>query len=549
MSPPALLGFLKRWWLLLLAGPLLAGLAGYAFVGRISPVYQATTTLLVNRGSVSTTGVDDPTGAEQLARTYAEALKTRPVLDAAAQRIDQPELARDLAQAVTVRTISGTQLLRVSVEDRSPGRAADLANAVVAVFTDQNLEMQASRYAASRQSLEQLVSSLRTELDTRSTELQQLRATLPAGDPQLARVESEFAQLQAAYGDSVRTFESLRVGEARGLNSVTVVEPAIAATDPIRPNRVQTTALAVLAGLVAVIVAARVIDVLDDGLGSRERLATLTGLRTLGTIPRWRKADSGLVATMAQGASADTETARAAEGYRLLFSRMMISQRDLAADDQPRMAIMVTSARVEEGKSLTAANLAAVFAEAGRRVILVDTDVYRPSQMKRFQLPSGGGWSTVLVGPATDVSPLLRDTSVPGLQILTSGSTPAAPSAVFGSRNLARTVAELRQHCDVVIFDCPAVLNQPDVALLGQHVDGVLLVVDARTSHAGEVHQTVELLKQAGIAVWGAALNRVSKRHLDYVAYHRTSDQSQSAPGEEAKATSNSVRAARGQAS
>ena len=77
MNAPSILGFLKRWWLLLVLGPVVAGAAGYYFVLRIPPVYQADTTLLVNRGSSSgIPGADDPAAAESLARTYAEALKT-----------------------------------------------------------------------------------------------------------------------------------------------------------------------------------------------------------------------------------------------------------------------------------------------------------------------------------------------------------------------------------------------------------------------------------------------------------------------------------------
>ncbi len=128
MSSPSFLGFLKRWWLLLLVGPALAGVAGYLFVSQVPPVYQASTTLLVTRGSINTTGVEEVTGAESLARTYAEALKTRPVLEGAAQRLGLSASGRDLQQVVNVRTITGTQLLRLTVEDRNPQRAAELAD-------------------------------------------------------------------------------------------------------------------------------------------------------------------------------------------------------------------------------------------------------------------------------------------------------------------------------------------------------------------------------------------------------------------------------------
>jgi non-specific protein-tyrosine kinase len=512
-----LLGFLKRWWFLLLLGPLVAGAASYVVIGQVAPVYQANTTLLVTRGASSDNPVaDDPAGAESLARTYAEALKTRPVLERAAQRAGRADVLRELQQAVNVRTITGTQLLRLTVDDPDPAYAAELANAVVAVFVEQNLEMQAGRFASSRQNLEQLVTALRGELDTRSAQLQHQRATLPSGDPQLARLESDFAQLQGTYSDSVRAYESLRVAEARGLNGLTVVEPAVPPIEPIRPNKVQVLALAILAGGLIAAGIARAIDYLDDGLGSRERLALATGLRALGLIPRWKVGTSAVVATQATNKAGDVATRRAAEGYRLLFSTLMIAHSD---GDQPPRTLMVTSAAMDEGKSVTAANLAAVLAEAGRRVILVDGDLHRPSQMKRFGLTNRGGLSTLLINSSVAPDTLLRATPIAGLQVLTAGPVPPVASALFTSSRLVARLNELREQCDVLVVDTPPVLAQPDAALLGPHVDGVLFVVDAQRSRGRQVRRALELLNEGGATVFGAALNRVSIKAMDYVQY------------------------------
>jgi capsular exopolysaccharide synthesis family protein len=512
------LGFLKRWWLLIVLGPVVAGAAGYVFVAQVPPVYQANTTLLVVRGTFATTGVDDPAGAESLGRTYAEALKTRPVLENAAQRIGQGATARDLQQNVAVRPVTGTQLLRLTVEDRNPARAADAANAIVAVFTEQNLEMQAGRYASSRQNLEQLVATLRVEIDSRSAELQKLRSSVTTGDPQLARLETEYAQLQATYSDSVRTYESLRVSEARGLNGLMVVEPAVPPVDPVRPNKLQTVALAVLAGLVIAVAFAKLIEYLDDGLRTRERLASATGLRALASIPRWHVSSGGLIARQVGEGSADRTAMRAAEGYRLLFGTLTMAGWDALGDQSPK-ALIVTSAAMDEGKSLTAANLAAVFAESGRRVILVDADVHRPSQMRRFDLSNRTGFSTLLINPNLSLESVLRETPIPGLRVLPAGPAPAAPSSLYTSRHLASRLAELRQHCDLVVFDTPPVLAQADAALLSPHADGVIFVVDAQKSRGRQVRRALEMLSEAGAQVLGAAFNRVSPRYMDYVQY------------------------------
>jgi polysaccharide biosynthesis transport protein len=514
----ALLGFARRWWLLLVLGPLVAGAAGYVLVAQVAPVYQANATAVVNRGNVSSTSTQDPGAAESLARTYAEALKTRPVLEGAAQRVGLPaSAAHDLLQALTVRSVTGTDLLRLTVEDRDPATAAALTNAVLDVFSEQNLAMQTGRFSSSRQNLEQLVATLRGELDSRSAELQQARTSLPAGDPQLSRLETEFTQLQATYSESVRSYESLRVAEAQGLNGLTVVEPAVPPTDPVRPNKAQSVALALLAGLLVALATAALIEYLDDGLQTRERLVTNTGLVPLGSIPRWQTAHGGLLARTAGAGSADRDTRRAEESYRLMFSSLMIASGE--AEQQPK-ALMITSAAIDEGKSLTAANLAAVLAEAGRRVILVDADLHRPSQMRLFKLPDSAGLSTLLLNTNSSIDSLLRETMIPGLRVLTAGAAPAAASALFTNRNLGVSLAQLRDRCDVLVVDTPPVLARPDAALLGPYFDGILFVVDAQRSRGRQVRRALELLNQSGAHILGAVFNRVPSQAMDYVEYN-----------------------------
>src|SRR5207244_6270593 len=157
-----------------------------------------------------------------------------------------------------------------------------------------------------------------------------------------------------------RTYENLRVVEAQGLNGLTVVDPAMPPVDPIRPNRLQTIVLALLAGLVVAIGTGMFVEFVDDGLRTRERVAMATNLRALGSIPRWRGANGNQLATQAVDPNEQREARRAAEAYRLLFSTLLIA----GEGEKQLKSVMVTSAAVEEGKSVTAATLEAVFAES-----------------------------------------------------------------------------------------------------------------------------------------------------------------------------------------
>lgn len=518
MSRQRLLSFVRRWWPLLCLGPLVAALVGYIALLQIAPVYQAGTTLLVTRATVIGSGsTDDSAGAEALARTYAEALKTRPVLDEAIQRLGVSMSSRDLGQAVTVRPVTGTPMLRLTVEDKNPQRAADLANTIVAVFSQHNVADQNERLANSRQQMEQLVASLRVELDTRTSQLQQLRASLPAGDPQITRAEGELAQLQATYNDTLRTYENLRLAEAQGTNGVRVVEPAVPVNEPVRPNRLQIMALAIVAGLFVAIGSALAFEYLDDGLRDAQRVAAATGLRVLGSVPRWPAADRGLAGSQAGGPpGVDRATRQAADAYRLLFTSLVVATTE--GERTPRV-LMVASAAKDEGKSVTAANLAAVLAESGERVILVDADVHRPSQMQRFGVPNSVGLSTLLASDGVPVDSVLQSTAVPGLWVLPAGPPPNTSGSLFTSSRLSARLGALRRECDMLVIDTPPTLAQSDAALLASHADGVLFVVDARTSRARQVRHALELLRQSGAWIIGVTLNRVPRSQLEYVEY------------------------------
>src|SRR5947209_5291938 len=131
MTGHTALRFIRRWLPLLLLGPLLGGLAGFAVVRQVPSVYQATVTLLVGQGSASSSqGSDQLRSAEQLAQTYAEAVRTRPVLVEAANQVGLSATFKELMDRVHANRVPNTQLMRISAENTNPDLAANLANTV-----------------------------------------------------------------------------------------------------------------------------------------------------------------------------------------------------------------------------------------------------------------------------------------------------------------------------------------------------------------------------------------------------------------------------------
>ncbi len=498
----SVLAFLRRWLLLLLLGPIAGGITGYLVVREIPPVYEASVILQVAQGNVAGTG-GDSNSLDQLARTYVEAVKTRGVLTQAAEKIGLALPYRTLQQRVNARLVRDTQLLRISAEDTDRAQAARLADAVAQVFVARNQEAQASRFAGSRDSLGRLVSSLQADIDDHTRQIERLKAqpASAARDAELARLQNDLTQLQSAYGASVRSYEDLRVTEARSANTLTVLESAAIPEDPIRPNRLLVIVLSVLGGFLVAGGFAAGAEYLDDGLRDRQRVATATGLVTLGTIPRGDARD-GVAAR------------RRLESYRLLLSNLLV-----ATSDEGMRTLMVASPGIGEGKSTTAANLALVLAETGQRVILVDGDLHRPTQMRLFDLPNRSGFSTLLLNPREPATSVLRPTKIPSLQVITAGPAPADPSALFSSKRLDERIAELTELCDVVVFDTPPLRAQPEAALLSSRVDAALLVLDASKSRRRDAARALEMLHTSGAAIAGVVLNRVPQKSMDYATY------------------------------
>jgi len=192
------------------------------------------------------------------------------------------------------------------------------------------------------------------------------------------------------------------------------------------------------------------------------------------------------------------------EAYRTLRTNL-----DFSSLDKPIKTMLVTSAGPEEGKSTVLANLAVITAQTGRKVILVDCDLRRPTLHYIFNLKNDVGLTTMVVDDAAMESPPLQDTGVEGLQLVSSGPLPPNPSELLGSRRMGDIIADLLERADVVLFDAPPVVAVTDAAVLATKVDGVLLVVNAGGTKRDYARAAKARLEKVNANLLGAVLNNV----------------------------------------
>nr|WP_307324862.1 CpsD/CapB family tyrosine-protein kinase [Evansella vedderi] len=190
-----------------------------------------------------------------------------------------------------------------------------------------------------------------------------------------------------------------------------------------------------------------------------------------------------------------------------------------ASVDKTLRTIMVTSSAPGEGKSTTLANLGIVLAQQQKRVLIIDGDMRKPTVHFTFQLPNTSGLTNVITKQQS-FEDAVYETSVPFLEVLTSGPVPPNPSELLGSRAMGEFIKEMEKIYDYILFDAPPVALVTDPQILSKHCDGVILVVRSGKTEEDIAKRAVESLKKVNANIIGAVLNDKKLEETSYYYYY-----------------------------
>jgi capsular exopolysaccharide synthesis family protein len=507
------IAILRRWAWLIVLGAVVSGAAAYIVSTNQDPVYRATARYLIDEAPGSSVGNEysQILFAQRLAQTYVQVMKTTPILQETAERLDlPPNIARQLSNMVTVSAPPDTQILVVSVEDTDPRRAALIANTLGEAFIDINRERSASRYAAPIANWENSLAEISNEITLIEAELAALGT--PETAEQLAeksRLDLRLNETRIRYTDTFNNLNSLQLELLRDSSNVIPIEAAATPERPIRPRVTNNTLLALVVGAMVALGLVFLIEYLDDTIKSPDQIAEDTGLSTLGAIAFMNLPDTAPASErlITQLKPRDPIS----EAYRVVRTNL-----SFAGIDGGLQNILITSASPSEGKSTTAANLAITLAQTSKKVIVVDADLRRPTQHQLFNLPNNFGLTTAVLNGHSPIENHLQETTIPGLRLLSSGPLPPNPAELLNSQRMQQVIQDLAAEADYVIFDSPPVLTVADAAILAPRMSGSLLVTRAGQTRREAFVDSVERLAKADALLFGVVINQLKKGQSGY---------------------------------
>ncbi len=284
---------------------------------------------------------------------------------------------------------------------------------------------------------------------------------------------------------------------------VEIVDTAKPGLRPVRPNKTLNIALGIVVGLVVGVGLAFFIEYLDTSVKTIDDVERALGSPVLGVIPQ----NVGIL--IHEGAESPH-----AEAYRGLRTNLLCSRKDDKLN-----SVAGVSAGAGEGKSTTVFNLAAVFAQSGQRVLIVDSDLRRPTLHKMLHVTNSIGLTNYLL-KQNKLEEVIQTTSLPTLDFMASGKLPSSSLGILSSAQMRDLITELKLHYDFVFFDSPPVMGVSDASILASEVDMTLQVIQYRRYPQPMNIRAKQLIEKVGGNLAGIVLNNINMSQDESYYYY-----------------------------
>jgi capsular exopolysaccharide synthesis family protein len=284
---------------------------------------------------------------------------------------------------------------------------------------------------------------------------------------------------------------------------VEIVDQAEPGIHPVRPKKALNIALGIVIGLVVGVGLAFFIEYLDTSVKTIDDVERTLQAAVLGVIPQ-------NVGYLIEEGSESPH----AEAYRVLRTNLLFSRKDDKLN-----TVAVVSAGAGEGKSTTVLNLATVFAQSGQRVLVVDSDLRRPTLHKVLRVTNTIGLTNYLLKQNT-LEEVIQTTSLPSLDFMASGKLPSSSLGILSSNQMKDVIGELKQRYDFVFFDSPPIMGVSDASILASEVDMTLQIIQYRRYPQPMNIRAKQLIEKVGGNLVGIVLNNINMSQDESYYYY-----------------------------
>lgn len=380
----------------------------------------------------------------------------------------------------------------------------------------------AQRFTASHPSYQALLRQKRF-VQNDLNELNERVNQLPAAQQEIVRRTRDVEVTQAIYVNVLNKMQELQMTRAGTVGNVRIIDDALVGNNAIAPKKTLIVMIATLLGGMLSVGLVLLLGMLRRGIESPEQLEQ-NGLPVYAAVPLSvaqqklvhkvknkgdKRSHEVITGILAQVAPADLAV-EALRGLRTSLHFAMLEAKN--------RSLMITGPSPDVGKSFIAVNLAAVCAQAGQQVLVIDADMRKGHVHYAFGGQSANGLSDVLSGRSTWQAQV-RTSQVEGLSYLARGMAPPNPSELLMGERFSQLLAEVDKHYDLVIIDTPPVLAVTDPVIVGNHCGTTLLLARFERNTIKELQQATHRLESTGVVVKGAILNAMEKKAATSYGY------------------------------
>lgn len=384
--------------------------------------------------------------------------------------------------------------------NQTKGDSANNAQNYNDLIMYQKLVKTYAEFAKSRMVGEHVIEGL--NLDLKVTELQEMLTVTPKGDTEFLTLSVKASDPKLAQDITNQYAKSLKAvsAEVKKVDNVQLLDEAILPQGKDSPRVSLNIAIAFFLGLMVSVGLAFLLEYLDNTLKSKEDIERISELPVIGLLPFDETLASGKAQQLITYTNPKSNTS---EAYRTLRTNIQFSSLD-----RDLRTLVVTSTKPGEGKSTITSNMAIAMAQSGKKVLLLDCDLRKPTIHKKFGVTNVKGLTNVLLKDKKFEDCVLI-TKQENLHVVTSGPIPPNPSELLGSNKFKILLKHLSSIYDVILVDAPPALIVTDAQILSSVCDGTVLLTSYGETEKEALLEGKSLLTKVNSNILGIILNKI----------------------------------------